>query len=127
MQQVSEEGVADRPRPRRRPDHRNGPGKEQRQNRRGDRPLFTEFRCGPRSLGVCNREVDGVHTVLDRPTQLVAGVAEDPHHLHVLWKYERPEPLDAVLTPIRGEELEELGADPSALLVVGDGECDFRR
>ncbi len=76
-------------------------------------------------VALLHREVDREHTRIDGAGEVVAGVAEDPHHLAVLTEDEGPEPLDPPGTGIDREQLEETGSQTPALVLVHDGEGDL--
>ncbi len=61
------------------------------------------------------------------PAHLVAGLAEDPHHLVVLHQHLGLEPAQPVLPGRGGEVLEQDRAEPAALVVVAGDERDLGR
>jgi hypothetical protein len=71
-------------------------------------------------------EGDGDHAVLLAMGHRVTGLVEDPDHLAILRQDVGGEPADPALAGGRREVLQKHGADPPALVLVGDVEGHLR-
>ncbi len=91
VEEVPEQRVADRAHPSRRADDGDRAREEQRQDRGRNSPFLTLLGGLERVFRERHREIDREDPVVHRPTQGIAGVPEDSHHLDVLGQHERPE------------------------------------
>ncbi len=126
-QQVRQHGVADLGRVGGRPDHRDRRRMQHVVHAARLGPLLAGVADGERALGGVDVELQVQHALGERPAHLVAGIAEDPHHLVVLHQHLGLEPAHTVLAGGRGEVLQQDRAEPAALVLVADDEGHLRR
>ena len=126
-QQVGQDRVADLRRVGGRADHRDRRRVQRVVHAARLGPLLAGVAHGERALGGVDVELEVQHAVGERPADLVAGVAEHPHHRAVLHEHLGLEAAQPVLPCGGGEVLEEDRAQPPALVGVARDERHLGR